>query len=591
MASGPTQNYDDATLGTWQPRPLLAGAVRVLAPLLPALLALAAGLATARWLPPTRLGMHPWLWLLAQVALSTALVLLATRWTRRLLPLSTLLRMTLVFPDRAPSRFAVARRTWSPEVLETWLERTRAARRPGDAPDPAALVLELVAALGAHDPVTFKHSERVQAYAALVATEMGLSREDAAKLGWAALLHDVGKLHVPADVLTSTSRPTPGEWAVLTTHPHEGMEIARPLAEWLGPWLDAIGQHHERWDGGGYPAGLAGTSISLGARVVAVADAYDVITSARSYKEPLSAAAAREELARCAGTQFDPDVVHAFLRVGLGRLRVVAGPLSVLSGLPGLRHVPTPDLGSAASTVASALPVSSAAATSAAVGATLAVTGAIAPLPAAAEVAQDTVVEQVDTTTGPPDDVVTVGRGVAEGRPGAVPPTGLPIPTALPTPFPTPSGPATEDRPKGPTDLPATADDAAAGTGRPDDTGAPGTPSSPPGKPDAPGTPTGTGATGKPATTGTTGKPDSTGTTGKPDTTGTTGKPAGTGTTGEPDGTPAGGGGDPGVPATPPGKPGGSGGRPTPPGKPTDAPDPGTDPVDAPGRGKGGGRG
>ncbi|NCT91528.1 HD domain-containing protein [Cellulomonas sp. APG4] len=570
MASGPTQNYDDATLGTWQPRPLLAGTVRVLAPLLPALLALAVGLATARWLPPERLGMHPWLWLLAQVALSTALVLLATRWTRRLLPLSTLLRMTLVFPDRAPSRFAVARRTWSPEVLETWLERTRSARQPGEAPDPAALVLELVAALGAHDEVTFKHSERVQAYAALVATEMGLSREDAAKLGWAALLHDVGKLHVPADVLTSTSRPSPGEWAVLTTHPHEGMELARPLAEWLGPWLDAIGQHHERWDGGGYPAGLAGTSISLGARVVAVADAYDVITSARSYKEPLSAAAAREELARCAGTQFDPDVVHAFLRVGLGRLRIVAGPLSVLSGLPGLRHVPTPDLGSAATTVASALPVSSAAATSAAVGATLAVTGAIAPLPAAAEVAQDTVVEQVDrTVTDTADDAPAGVPWSPTTWPPTAPPRSLPTPTVLPT----PTAPAGAERIPGPPELPAAAD---RGAGPPDDLPDPAT----------------SGSSGKPAgTPGTPGKPAGTpgtpaGTPGTP--AGTPGKPAGTpGKPADAPSSPA----DDGPPATPPGKPAGGNGRPTPPsgpGKP-EAPEPkdGGPPAPAPGKGRG----
>ena len=114
------------------------------------------------------------------------------------------------------------------------------------------------------------------------------------------------------------------------------MQVAEPLREWLGPWLDAIGQHHERWDGAGYPAGLSGVGISQAARIVAVADAYDTITSARSYKKALPAAAARAELARCAGEQFDPQIVRAFLAIGLGRLRRVAGPLSVLSTLPGL---------------------------------------------------------------------------------------------------------------------------------------------------------------------------------------------------------------------------------------------------------------
>jgi hypothetical protein len=188
-----------------------------------------------------------------------------------------------------------------------------------------------------HDHLTRGHSERVQAYSALIGTELGLSGQDAAMLSWAALLHDVGKLRVPASVLSKPGEPSPTEWNLLAGHPDAGMEIARPLGEWLGPWLEVIGQHHERWDGAGYPHGLAGTQISLGARIVAVADAYDVITSARSYKRALPAAAARAELARCAGEQFDPQVVRAFLAIGLGRLRRVAGPLNLLSVLPGLR--------------------------------------------------------------------------------------------------------------------------------------------------------------------------------------------------------------------------------------------------------------
>ena len=101
-----------------------------------------------------------------------------------------------------------------------------------------------------------------------------------------------------------------------------------PLAEWLGDSARAVWEHHERFDGQGYPRGLSGTDISFAARVVSVADSYDVMTSARSYKKPLPAEAARVELAACAGSQFDPVVVRSFLNISLGRLRLMTGPLA-----------------------------------------------------------------------------------------------------------------------------------------------------------------------------------------------------------------------------------------------------------------------
>jgi len=105
------------------------------------------------------------------------------------------------------------------------------------------------------------------------------------------------------------------------------------LAGWLGESVRAVGEHHERWDGYGYPNGLRGTDISFAARIVAVADAFDVMTSVRSYKKPGTAAEARAELARCAGTQFDANVVRAFLSISLGKLRLAMGPLSWLTQL------------------------------------------------------------------------------------------------------------------------------------------------------------------------------------------------------------------------------------------------------------------
>src|SRR5205807_6636725 len=102
-------------------------------------------------------------------------------------------------------------------------------------------------------------------------------------------------------------------------------------------------QHHERWDGSGYPAGLAGEEICLGARIVAVADAYEVMIATRAYKRPINPAAARTELTAWAGQQFDPAVVRAFLNVSLGKVRAVAGPLSVLAQLPLIGALPSFD--------------------------------------------------------------------------------------------------------------------------------------------------------------------------------------------------------------------------------------------------------
>ena len=408
MAFGPTQNYDDVSLGVWKGRPILAAVVRTLIAVVPVLLSVGLGIAAVHWFPPHRLGVNPWVWLLVELVCATVVLVVATRSVRKLVPLTTLLRLTLYFPDRAPSRLAVAMSHYSPHVLQA---RSTRGRRPVLPPDGehAAQILRLVAAINDHDSLTRGHSERVQAYSALIGTELGLSEEDAAKLSWAALLHDVGKLRVPAGVLSKPGQPTTKEWSVLAGHPDAGMEIAQPLREWLGPWLDVIGQHHERWDGGGYPAGLAGTAISRGARIVAVADAYDVITSARSYKKPLPAAAARAELARCAGEQFDPQVVRAFLEIGLGSLRRVAGPLGVLSALPGV-PLSTADLPSAVQRLTSAGALQSAGA----IGLVLSVTAAGGALAGGA---------------GSPDPSPSAPTGQGEV---AAPPRPDPAPSAVP---------------------------------------------------------------------------------------------------------------------------------------------------------------
>ena len=314
--------------------------LRLLIFLIPISLSVTLSLLAAHFYGPVRLGMNRWLWWALVAAASTVVLLVADHLVRRLLPLTALLKMTLIFPDHAPSRFGLALRTGTTKQLERLVEQSNASGSADKEVDRAAMMLELVAALSVHDRLTRGHCERVRAYTDLIIKEMRVPESDANLLRWAALLHDVGKLRVPREILTSDRRPSPAEWQVLITHPAQGMALTASLSDWLGEWRRTIGEHHERWDGNGYPSRLARDHIHLGARIVAVADAFDVMTSARSYKKPIPAAVAREEIARCASTQFDPTVVRAFLNVGLRRLRLALGPLAWISNIPFLGQAP-----------------------------------------------------------------------------------------------------------------------------------------------------------------------------------------------------------------------------------------------------------
>jgi HD-GYP domain-containing protein (c-di-GMP phosphodiesterase class II) len=298
-----------------------------------------------------------------------ATVIVSMRWLekifRRLLPVAVMFKMSLVFPDQAPSRFKTALLTGTTRQLE----REVAGGHPDDvhrsgSTTPvggAQALLLLVARLSSHDRLTRGHCERVRGYTDLIAKEMGLPAEDRQKLHWAALIHDVGKLRIPPEILNRRRRPTDEEWEILKSHPAAGEDLVEPLRPWLGDWALATTQHHERWDGKGYPKGLAREEISLAGRIVAVADAYDVMTSTRSYKKPISPVQAKAELARNAGTQFDPAVVKAFLSVGLGRTRTVLGPIAWLTELPRLGQLTTTatsSVGGAVTTAATAAVVS-----------------------------------------------------------------------------------------------------------------------------------------------------------------------------------------------------------------------------------------
>ena len=240
------------------------------------------------------------IWVLQAAVIGACVSLLIDRGSRRALPLATLFSLSLVFPDEAPSRFSIALRTGSAKQLQ---RRTAELKDKGlgATPNEAAIrALEIVGALGKHDRLTRGHTERVRAYADMIGTELNLREEDRIRLSWGALLHDIGKLAVPTEVLSKQEQLSDAEWELLKRHPAASDSILKPLSAWLGPWARAASEHHERWDGTGYPNRLSGLDISLAGRITAVADAFDVITSKRSYKEALSPEAARKELVDCA---------------------------------------------------------------------------------------------------------------------------------------------------------------------------------------------------------------------------------------------------------------------------------------------------
>ncbi|MBV9412998.1 MAG: HD domain-containing protein [Acidimicrobiia bacterium] len=324
----------------WEGRPVQAALLRVIAVAVPVAAGVLASIVFSRIVGYPEHTFAVVAWWIAVLTISTVVVALVERQCRRLIPLATLLKLSMVFPDKAPSRFGVALRAGTVRNLEQRVAEVRAHGIDDEPARAAAQILELVGALGVHDKATRGHAERVRAYADLVGVELGLTEDDRDRLRWAALLHDVGKVAVPSEILNKTGKPDEGEWAVIHSHPEEGAKLAAPLRNWLGEWADTIEQHHERWDGLGYPHQLKGEQISRGARIVSVADSFEVMTAARSYKKAMDVAAAREELTAGAGTQFDPAMVRAFLNVSLGRLRWMVGPLAWVAELPFLRGMP-----------------------------------------------------------------------------------------------------------------------------------------------------------------------------------------------------------------------------------------------------------
>jgi response regulator RpfG family c-di-GMP phosphodiesterase len=177
----------------------------------------------------------------------------------------------------------------------------------------------LGAALDSRDVGTESHSRRVHGYALATAREHGVPAEDLEDLAHGVLLHDIGKIGIPDAILLKPGKLTPEEWQTMRRHPEIGKRLIEGVPFLRGA-LPIVYCHHERWDGTGYPQGLRGEGIPLGARIFSVVDAFDAMTFDRPYSRAISFEAAKAEIIRSSGSHFDPAVVRSFLRVPDGVL-------------------------------------------------------------------------------------------------------------------------------------------------------------------------------------------------------------------------------------------------------------------------------
>jgi len=269
---------------------------------------------------------------LAAVALSVVLArAFAALWTRHEQS------SDLVFGDLL--LWGWARRALAERRLNTATRSIEAPTAPGE--DRAALLRRMSALLEARDPYTHGHSRRVARHAERIAVQMGLPREQVTKIRSAALVHDIGKINVPRPILNKSGSLTDSEFALVKRHAGDGAAMVVPLGD--SDLTKIVRHHHERMDGTGYPDGLAGDDIPIGARVISVADTFDAITSSRAYRKPRTHKQAIEILQREAGTQLDAVAVAAFVSYYTARRSVgfasvlAAAPQRLLSGLGGVQ--------------------------------------------------------------------------------------------------------------------------------------------------------------------------------------------------------------------------------------------------------------
>jgi response regulator RpfG family c-di-GMP phosphodiesterase len=210
----------------------------------------------------------------------------------------------------------VAKQRYEDQLEELVEQRTKELDRALNSLEDAyrSTLRALTSALETRDSETHGHSERVVTYSLRLGTEYGLTGDKLKALEFGSLLHDIGKIGVPDSILRKPGKLTEAEWVKMREHPLHGQQILRGI-EFLEGAARVVSQHHEKWDGSGYPLGLHDEEIDVCARIFAVADAFDAITSDRVYRRGKSYQEAAKELDDWAGRQFDPKVVEAFHRV------------------------------------------------------------------------------------------------------------------------------------------------------------------------------------------------------------------------------------------------------------------------------------
>lgn len=206
-------------------------------------------------------------------------------------------------------RLLLQHREYQRELEERVVQRTRELQHTYEQ-----VLHSLSEAVAARHTETHTHTRRVTHLSLRLARMLGLRGPELTGVEWGAALHDVGKIGIPDSILLKPSSLTHEEWETMKRHCEIGHRMLRGFG-FLRDALAVVLHHHEHYDGSGYPHGLAGETIPFSARIFAVVDAYDAMTSERPYRPPLDPDAAKHELARCASSQFDPDVVSAFLEL------------------------------------------------------------------------------------------------------------------------------------------------------------------------------------------------------------------------------------------------------------------------------------
>lgn len=199
-------------------------------------------------------------------------------------------------------------------VIQETTEAMRAKKLLDQGSTHSEMLKSLIRALEECDSDTEHHVRRTQLSGAELGKRIGLTDVQQSRLSLLCLLHDIGKIGIPLEILNKPGKLSDEEWAILQTHTRKGYEIANSNSELKGI-ADEVLHHHERWDGKGYPDGLSGEGIPLLSRVIAVVDAYDAMTNTRAYRQAMPVSTAKAELKRCAGSQFDPFIVAEFLEL------------------------------------------------------------------------------------------------------------------------------------------------------------------------------------------------------------------------------------------------------------------------------------